>query len=403
MSGGTATDTTTTASDTDADPSPAIPFFSQAESFRRRWPAIRANLESVLDNGKFSHGGQVAEFELALAEYTGARYAIGVNSGTDALVALLLACGLRPGDEVLVPAYSFVASASAVVLAGGVPRFVDVDPATYAMDPAALAAAVTDRGRFVMPVHLFHRMADLTAISAVAARHGLTMVEDSAEAIGMTLHGRHAGLHGAGGVLSFFPAKTLGAIGDAGAVLTDDPAVAARVGGLRHQGRLGRTLDHFPGIAGETELVGMNSKMDDFQAAVLRAKLATLDEDIRRRAELAEAYRERLADAPGIVALPEPPDPAGPERGVWYVYLIETEHRDELAAFLAARGIGTETYYPVPLHRQPCFAELGYRDGEFPNAEAAATRAIALPLYPDLTVSQVDRVCAAIRAKGASR
>jgi dTDP-4-amino-4,6-dideoxygalactose transaminase len=375
-----------------------IPFFSQAESFRRQWPAVRANLEKVLDNGKFSHGRQVADFELALADYTGARYAVGVNSGTDALVLLLLACGLRPGDEVLVPAYSFVASASAVVLAGGVPRFVDIDPATYAMDPAALAASVTERCRFVMPVHLFHRLADLTAIGAVAARHGLTMVEDSAEAIGMALHGRHAGLHGAGGVLSFFPSKTLGALGDAGAVLTDDPGIAARVGGLRHHGRLARTLDHFPGISSETELVGVNSKMDDIQAAVLRAKLSTLDEDIRRRDELAQAYQRGLAGIPGIVALPRPPDPGSAERGVWYVYLIQTRHRDELAAFLAARGIGTETYYPVPLHRQPCFDRLGHRQGEFPNAEAAAERAIALPLYPDLKLSQVDLVCAAVRA-----
>lgn len=398
MSGGTATDAATTVPNRDSDPSLDIPFFSQAESFRRRWPDIRANLVSVLDNGKFSHGHQVAEFESALADYTGARYAVGVNSGTDALVLLLLACGLRPGDEVLVPAYSFVASASAVALAGGVPRFVDIDPVTYAMDPAALAASVTDRCRFVVPVHLFHRLADLTAISAIATRRGLTMVEDSAEAIGMTLHGRHAGLHGAGGVLSFFPSKTLGALGDAGAVLTDDPTIAARVGGMRHHGRLGRTLDHFPGISGETELVGMNSKMDDFQAAVLRAKLATLDEDIRRRAVLAEAYRQRLADVPDVVALPQPPNPAGGEHGVWYVYLVEVRRRDELAAFLAARGIGTETYYPVPLHLQPCFADLGHRQGEFPNAEAAATRAIALPLYPDLTLSQVDRVCGMVRA-----
>jgi dTDP-4-amino-4,6-dideoxygalactose transaminase len=214
----------------------------------------------------------------------------------------------------------------------------------------------------------------------------------------MTLHDRHAGLHGAGGVLSFFPSKTLGALGDAGAVLTDDPEIAARVAGLRHHGRLGRTMDHFPGISGETELVGMNSKMDDIQAAVLRAKLDVLDEDIGRRAELAQAYRERLTGIPGVVALPEPPDPAGAQRGVWYVYLIEVERRDELAASLAAQGIGTEIYYPVPLHRQPCFADLGHRPGEFPNAEAAATRAIALPLYPDLTLSQVDRVCAGIRS-----
>jgi UDP-2-acetamido-2-deoxy-ribo-hexuluronate aminotransferase len=396
LSGSTATSVVD--ADTSPDPDIDIPFFSQAESFRRHWPTIRANLEQVMDNGKFSHGGQVAEFETALAQYTGARFAVGVNSGTDALVLLLTACGLRPGEPVLVPAYSFVASASSVVLAGGVPRFVDIDPATYAMDPAALAASVTDECRFVMPVHLFHRMADLTAIGEVARRHGLTVVEDSAEAIGMSSGGRHAGLHGAGGVLSFFPSKTLGAIGDAGAVLTDDPEIAGRVAGLRHHGRLGRTMDHFPGISCETELVGVNSKMDDFQAAVLRAKLGTLDADIDRRAALAAAYRDRLLGAPGVLALPRPPDPGGRERGVWYVYLVEVEHRDALAAFLAAQGIGTETYYPVPLHLQPCFAELGCLPGDFPHAEAASTRALALPLYPDLTLAQVDRVCDAVRS-----
>jgi dTDP-4-amino-4,6-dideoxygalactose transaminase len=214
----------------------------------------------------------------------------------------------------------------------------------------------------------------------------------------MRLDGRHAGLHGAGGVLSFFPSKTLGAIGDAGAVLTDDPEIAGRVAGLRHHGRLGRTVDHFPGISCETELVGVNSKMDDFQAAVLRAKLGTLDDDIARRAELAAAYTDRLTGTPGVHRLPTPPDPASGAHGVWYVYLVEVDRRDELAAFLARRGVGTETYYPVPLHLQPCFAGLGHRGGEFRHAEAASTRALALPLYPDLSPSDVDRVCAEIRS-----
>jgi UDP-2-acetamido-2-deoxy-ribo-hexuluronate aminotransferase len=199
-------------------------------------------------------------------------------------------------------------------------------------------------------------------------------------------------------VLSFFPSKTLGAIGDAGAVLTDDPAIAARVAGMRHHGRLGRTLDYFPGISSETELVGVNSKMDDIQAAVLLAKLDGLESDIARRADIAEAYRVRLADIPGISRIPDRPEPRSGERGVCYVYPIEVDHRDELANHLAANGIGTEIYYPVPLHRQPCFAELGHRPGEFPRAEAACARALALPMYPDLGIDGVDRVCDAIRA-----
>ncbi|MGH3625324.1 MAG: DegT/DnrJ/EryC1/StrS family aminotransferase, partial [Sciscionella sp.] len=275
-------------------------FFSQSATFERLWPLIERNVQKIMENGKFSHGGMVAEFEGALADYTRAGFAIGVNSGTDALILLLRACGLQPGDGVLVPAFSFVASASSVVLAGGVPEFVDIDPDSYAMDSAALADSVTVRSRFVMPAHLFCRMADMTAISVVAGRHGLTVLEASAEANGMRQSGVHAGLFGAGGVLSFFPSKTLGAIGDAGAVLTDDPEVADVAAALRHHGRLGRTIDHFPGISNETVMPGMNSKMDDIQAAVLLAKLSCLEADIARRAELAEAYRERLVTVPGI-------------------------------------------------------------------------------------------------------
>jgi dTDP-4-amino-4,6-dideoxygalactose transaminase len=375
-----------------------IPFFSQAATFERLWPLIEKRVGEVFDNGKFSHGRQVAELEQALAAYTGARHVIGVNSGTDALVLLLRACGLRPGDGVLVPAYSFVATATSVVLAGGRPEFVDIDPTTYAMDPAALARAITPASRFVMPAHLFCQMADLTALADVAARHGLTLVEDSAEGIGMRQHGVHAGLHGRGGVLSFFPSKTLGALGDAGAVLTDDRTIADLVSGLRHHGRCAPTLDNFPGISTETTVPGMNSKMDDIQAAILLAKLSCLDGDITRRAELARAYHERLTGVPGIIRLPEVVERGPDSAHVFYVYLIEVERRDALVDHLAGRGIETEIYYPVPLHLQPCFGHLGHSPGDFPHAEAASGRAVALPFYPDLTLDQIDRVCEAVRA-----
>ncbi|MFE1294887.1 DegT/DnrJ/EryC1/StrS family aminotransferase [Streptomyces sp. NPDC058731] len=374
-----------------------IPFFSQAATFEQLWPSIEKAVGEVFDSGKFSHGQQVGQLEAALADYTGARHVIGVNSGTDALVLLLRACGLAPGDGVLVPAYSFFATASAVVLAGGQPQFVDIDPHTYAMDPAALEAAVTSRSRFVMPVHLFHTMADTVAVGEVARRHGLTVVEDSAEAIGMRRRGVHAGLHGSGGVLSFFPSKTLGALGDAGAVLTDDPDVAATVAALRHHGRAGRTLNDFPAISTESALPGVNSKMDDLQAAVLLAKLPLLEEHIARRAALADAYTARLRDVPGVVRLPRTTARTPDDRDVFYVYLIETEHRDALVAHLDRHGIGTEVYYPVPLPHQPAFARLGHRRGDFPHAEAAAEHAVALPFHPDLTLADVDRVCATLR------
>ncbi|MFF4342711.1 DegT/DnrJ/EryC1/StrS family aminotransferase [Kitasatospora sp. NPDC001540] len=376
--------------------SPGVPFFTQAATFESLWPTTRRHLDELMDRGKYSHGPKVAELEAALAAWTGARHVIGVNSGTDALVLLLRAAGLRPGDEVIVPAYSFVASATSVVLAGGRPVFADIDPVGYSLDPASVEAVRTDRTRMVMPVHLFHQLADLGALLALADRHGLTVVEDSAEAFGMRWNGVHAGLHGAGGVLSFFPTKTLGAIGDAGAVLTDDPDLAEAVSAMRHHGRTGRTLDDFPTINRPTELLGTNSKMDDVQAAVLLAKLDRADQDIARRAHLAAAYTERLTGTPGLT-LPTVVQRDAATNPVWYVYLIESDHRDELAAHLARHGVQTETYYPTPLHLQPCFAELGHRPGEFPHAEAACGRALALPLYPDLPDHELDLVSDLVR------
>ncbi|MFM9368606.1 DegT/DnrJ/EryC1/StrS family aminotransferase [Streptomyces sp. Da 82-17] len=374
-----------------------VPFFSQAATFEELWPEIRARVEEVLDDGKFSHGRQVGRLEEALAAFTGARHCVAVNSGTDALVLLLRAAGLQPGDEVVVPAFSFIATASSVVLAGGRPVFADIDPVTYAIDPRAAADAVTPRTTTLMPVHLFCQMADMAALARVAERYGLTLVEDSAEAIGMRWDGVHAGLLGAGGVLSFFPTKTLGALGDAGAILTDDPRIAETAAALRHHGRAGRTLGHFPGINHTTAFNGVNSKADDLQAAVLLAKLPRLADAVRRRRALADAYTERLRDVPGLLRLPTLARYDAPTDPVFYVYLVEAERRDGLAAHLAEHGVGTETYYPTPLHLQPCFAELGYKQGQFPHAETACERTLALPLHPDLTTADVDTVCDLIR------
>lgn len=375
-----------------------VPFFSQAASFDAQWPRLRGHLTELLEIGKLSHGPKVAELERALEAWTGARHVVAVNSGTDALVLLLRACGLRPGDEVVVPAFTFIASASSVVLAGGRPVFVDVDPQTYALDPAALAQRIGARTRMVMPVHLFCQMADMDRIRALARGHDLTVVEDSAEAIGMRWNGVHAGLLGAGGVLSFFPTKTLGALGDAGAVLTDDEQIARTVGALRHHGRFGATLNDFGAISNATEIAGVNSKMDDIQAAVLLTKLERLHDDIARRARLAAAYGEQLADVPGVLRLPTVVARAAATTPVFYVYLAEFERRDALAAHLAAAGIETEVYYPRPLHLQPCFADLGHREGDFPHAERACRHALALPLYPDLELDAVQVVCDEIRA-----
>jgi len=374
-----------------------VPFFTQATSFEELWPSISRHVGDVMDRGKYSHGRKVGEFEKAMAAYTGAEHAIGVNNGTDALVLLLRASGVEPDDEVVVPAFTFVASASSAALARGRPVFADIDPVTYSMDPASLAAVAGPRTRAVMPVHLFCQMADMSGLMEVAKRHDLLVVEDSAEAIGMRWDGLHAGLLGVGGVLSFFPTKTLGAIGDAGMIITNSQEVAEQAAILRHHGRMGKTIDHIAGISNLSGVSGTNSKMDDIQAAVLMAKLERLDADIARRAELAEAYTERLRDVPGVLRLPTVVPRQAETNPVFYVYLIEVEDRDRLAEHLTRAGIGTEIYYPTPLHLQPCFADLGHVRGDFPNAEAACARTIALPFYPDLTLDAVDRVCDAIR------
>lgn len=381
----------------ESETEPPVPFFTQAGTFTECWPDISRHLNGLFDRGKFSHGKQVALLEKALAEYTGARHVVAVNSGTDALVLLLRACGIGPGDEVVVPAFSFVASASSVALARARPVFADIDPETYALDPASAEAAVTPRTRAIMPVHLFWQLADMDALGALAGRHGLKVVEDSAEAIGMRWNGVHAGRLGHGGVLSFFPTKTLGALGDAGAVLTDDPEIAERVAILRHHGRMGRTVDHIAGISNLSGASGTNSKMDDIQASVLLGKLPRLDAAIARRAELAAAYTERLRDVSGVLRLPTVARRGPGTEPVFYVYVIEVERRDQLVDHLTRAGVGTEVYYPTPLHLQPCFAGLGHRRGDFPHAEAACERTVALPFHPDLALTEVERVCDTIR------
>jgi dTDP-4-amino-4,6-dideoxygalactose transaminase len=374
-----------------------VPFFTQADTFEQCWPDISRHLNELFDRGKYSHGRQVAELEKALAAYTGARHVLAVNSATDALVLLLRACGVEAGDEVVVPAFSFIASASSVALARARPAFADIDPVSYALDPEAAEAAVTPRTRAIMPVHLFCQMADMAALGAVAGRHGLKVVEDSAEAIGMRWNGVHAGLLGDGGVLSFFPTKTLGALGDAGAVLTDDPEIAERVATLRHHGRMGRTVDHIAGISNLSGVSGTNSKMDDIQASVLLGKLPRLDAATARRAELARAYTERLREVPGVLRLPTVVPREAEAPPVFYVYTIEVERRDDLVDHLTRAGVGTEVYYPTPLHLQPAFAELGHRAGDFPNAEAACARTVALPFHQDLGLDDIDQVCDTVR------
>jgi UDP-2-acetamido-2-deoxy-ribo-hexuluronate aminotransferase len=383
-----------------------IPFFDGARSFEATWPDVLELLHELMNRGKYSHGMMVERLEKAIASYTGARHAFGVNSGTDALTLLMRSAGIGPGAEVIVPCFTFVASASSVVHTGAWPVFVDIEPSSYAMAPEAVAAAITENTRAIMPVHLFCQMADMEPILDLAREKGLLVIEDSAEAIGMRWGGVHAGLLGLGGVLSFFPTKTLGALGDGGMVLTNDDHVAELVRVMRHHGRTGRTIDNLPGISHEAVVCGTNSKMDDIQAAVLLVRLTRLERDIARRAELARAYDERLAHLAPQVRSPRRAPRATPTNAVYYTYVIEAERKAELVKFLAGRSIGTEEYYPSPLHLQPCFRYLGHKEGSFPVAERACKRTIALPLYPDLGLDDVDRVAGALEdfyLRGATR
>jgi UDP-2-acetamido-2-deoxy-ribo-hexuluronate aminotransferase len=367
----------------------SVPFFTGSQGLRRDWPDLEARLRTVAARGRFTSGPAVEELERSLARRTGAGHVVAVGNGTDALALMLRAAGIGSGDEVIVPAYTFVATASAVCHVGAEPVMVDILPGSYAIDVERAAAAVTARTKAIMPVHLFSQMADMAAICELADAHGFTVLEDSAEGIGMALDGRSAGLWGQAGVLSFFPTKTLGALGDAGAVLTDDGELAAHVrrGRVHGQGGDGTYLH---------EHLGINSRCDEIQATVLHHRLDRLDADISRRAELADRYTAQLAPLAPRLVTPWLAPTRHVSTPVFYVYLIETERRDELVRHLSAAGIGTEVYYPRPLTRQPCFAGRGGTHHPVPVATSASRRALALPLYPDLADDAVDHVCAAI-------
>jgi dTDP-4-amino-4,6-dideoxygalactose transaminase len=372
-----------------------IPFFDGAPLFKQRWPELKLELDRLMLHGKFSHGETVERLEIAIKEFTGAKYAFAVNSGTDALILLLRAAGIGPGDEVIVPCYTFAASATSIVHVGAKPVFVDICPQSLNIDPTKVKQAITKKTRAIMPVHLFIQMADMQKIKEIAEEHKLMIIEDSAEAIGMYYDGIHAGLLGLGGALSFFPTKTLAALGDAGMIITNNEDIANIVTFTRHHGRMGKTIGYMPGISHEAIYCGTNSKMDDIQAAVLLNRLRYLDDDIKKRATLAAYYDERLKNIPQVVV----PHFCGDKKQtnpVYYVYLIRAKSRDKLVNYLTSHGIGTEIYYPKPLHLQPCFSLLSYTGGSFPVAENCSKDAVAIPMYPSLTYEQADKVCSHI-------
>jgi dTDP-4-amino-4,6-dideoxygalactose transaminase len=341
---------------------------------------IASSVEAVFASGRFVMGPTNEAFENAFADFVGARHAMGVSSGTDALLVALMALGISPGDEVVTPPFSFFASAGAVTRLNARPVFADIDPETFDLDPDRLAQVINPRTKAVIPVHLYGQCADMDPIREVAGM--IPLVEDACQAVGATYRNRKAGVLGNIAAFSFYPTKNLGAAGDAGAVTTEDDELARLVRTLRMHGESER-YHH--------ARVGGNFRMDSVQAAVLLAKLPHLPEWTKRRIAIAQRYGELLWDAEvsGRIVLP---GVAVGRRHVFHQYVVRVRERDRVRARLSERGISTAVFYPVPFHLQECFADLGYREGDFPKAEKAAKEVLALPIFPQLTDTEVERV-----------
>jgi len=347
---------------------------------------ILAAIARVCDSQRFIMGPEVEALEAELARMLGVPHAVAVSSGTDAVLLALMALGISPGDEVITSTYSFFATAGSIVRLGARPVLVDIDPATFNADPAAIAAAITPKTKAIMPVHLFGLSADMDPILDEASRSGVPVIEDAAQAIGATYKSRPVGGLGAIGCFSFFPSKNLGAFGEAGLLTMRDGNIAARARMLRNHGMEPKYYHH---------LVGGNFRMDAMQAAVLRVKAPHLDAWTEARRLNARRYRRLFGDA-GLedrVGLPQEPEGC---RHIFNQFVIRTPARDELKRHLDARGIGNEIYYPVPFHLQPCFASLGYHSGDFPHAERAAVESLAIPIYGELAMEQQQMVVGAI-------
>ena len=364
----------------------AVPLLDLQGQYRPLREDILAAVARVCDSQRFIGGPELDNFEKEIAAYLGVRHAIGLSSGTDALLIALMALGVGPGDEVITPTFSFFATAGCVTRVGATPRLVDIDPATFNVDAAAIEAAITPRTKVIIPVHLYGQCADMDPIVALAKKHRIVVLEDAAQAIGSTYKGKPAGSMGIAGCFSFFPSKNLGAFGDAGMLTTMDDALAHEVRLLRNHGAEPKYYH---------KRIGGNFRLDSLQAAILRIKLPHLDGWTKARQANADRYdaifRER-----GLLGRVTLPTRAPDRNHIFNQYVIRVAGRDAVRARLDAKGIGTEIYYPVPFHLQECFAPLGYRQGEFPAAEAAAAETLAIPIYGELTDAQQREVVDAI-------
>ena len=353
-----------------------VPFLDLKVQYAAIKSEIRRAIDEVCDNQQFILGPQVRRLEDEIAQYCGVRHAVGVSSGTDALLLALMALGIGPGDEVITTPYTFIATAGSIARSGARPVFVDIDPAHFTIDPKLIADRITERTRAILPVHLFGRCAEMEPIRTLAARHQIAVIEDAAQALGAEDRlGRRAGSMGVLGCFSFYPTKNLGGFGDGGMVITHDPSLASMLFTLRNHGSSTKYLH---------SSLGGNFRLDELQAALLAVKLKHLDQWTEQRINNAERY-DTLFRKRGLehqIQLPEIPKN---ERHVFNQYVIRAPRRDELSHFLESQGIGHDIYYPLPLHLQACFEYLGYKEGDMPASEQAAREVLALPIYPELT------------------
>ncbi len=354
-------------------PPPRVPFFDAATQQRSVMAETQAAIQEVLDQARFIVGPQVGEFERAFAGFVGVGHAVGVSSGLDALRLALSAVDVGPGDEVILPANTYIATALAVSAVGARPVLVDCDPRTYLIDCGQIASAITPGTKAVIPVHLTGQAADMDSVLGLAGAHGLHVVEDAAQAHGTTYRDRSCGTLGTLGCFSFYPSKNLGACGDAGMVTTGDDRLADRVRRLRKYHHVEK---------------GVNARLDTLQAAILSVRLRRLAAWNQARIEHASSYRRLLADVGDLTFQEQTPS----SNHVYHLLVVETERRDALREHLRAAGVETGVHYPVPIHLQPAYQDLGYKPGDFPNAERLAVRMLSLPMFPELRPDQIEFV-----------
>jgi len=361
-----------------------IPLVDLKAQYRALKPEIDRAVLQVLDSAQFILGPAVSAFEKDFAAFCHTSEAIGVNSGTSALHLSLLAAGVGPGDEVITVPFTFVATVAAIEHAGAKPVLVDIEPDYWTMDPASVEAAITPRTKAIVPVHLYGQPADMDPILAIAKRHGLMVIEDACQAHGSEYRGRRCGSMGQSGCFSFYPGKNLGAYGEGGAVVTSDPAMAEKIRLLRAWGEETRY---------EHKYRGFNYRMDGVQGAVLGVKLKYLEGWTEARRRHAAEYAAQLTDTPAIVPSERPGS-----RHVYHVYVVRLAERDAWRARLTEAGVQTGVHYPIPVHLQPAYRDLGYSRGDFPVSERAAAEVLSLPIFPELTTAQIDTVASLFRA-----